>query len=141
MIKNKLNVYVHFIWRTYDSQPWILPAIERRVHRCVEAEAKSLECDVLEINGTDDHVHVLLALSATVPIAEVVKRMKGVSSHFFNEVLQPNAHFRWQGHYGAFSVSPYEVETVRAYIRNQKQHHADHTLQAHLESTTDELGT
>lgn len=33
--------------------------------------------------------------------------------------------FRWQPGYGVFSVSPNHVKAVIAYIRNQKQQHAD----------------
>ena len=31
--------------------------------------------------------------------------------------------FSWQEGYGAFSVSPSQIEAVREYIQNQEQHH------------------
>ena len=31
--------------------------------------------------------------------------------------------FEWQKGYGAFSVSPSMLETVKAYIRSQTEHH------------------
>jgi hypothetical protein len=31
--------------------------------------------------------------------------------------------FSWQEGYGAFSVSPSQVRTVKEYIRNQERHH------------------
>ena len=31
--------------------------------------------------------------------------------------------FYWQDGYGAFSVNPSEVDIVKAYIANQKEHH------------------
>ena len=37
--------------------------------------------------------------------------------------------FEWQKGYGAFSVSPSLVETVKAYIRNQGQHHRKRTFE------------
>ena len=32
--------------------------------------------------------------------------------------------FEWQKGYGAFSVSPTAVESVRRYVANQRQHHS-----------------
>ena len=37
--------------------------------------------------------------------------------------------FYWQDRYGAFSVSPIEVDTVIVYIENQKEHHQKRTFQ------------
>ena len=36
--------------------------------------------------------------------------------------------FRWQGGYGAFTVSKKFVPRVRDYVLNQEQHHRDGTL-------------
>ena len=39
------------------------------------------------------------------------------------------AHFHWQNGYGAFSVSPSNLEEVRSYIANQDEHHRKRTFQ------------
>lgn len=36
--------------------------------------------------------------------------------------------FKWQGSYGAFSVSPHDTERVCDYIVRQKEHHAKDDL-------------
>ena len=51
----------------------------------------------------------------------------------FQETLKPDAWFGWQDNYAAISVSPGHRKRVIAYIHNQKQHHADGTLQNSLE--------
>lgn len=40
--------------------------------------------------------------------------------------------FQWQEGYGAFSVSPSVLETVKAYIRNQPKHHEKREFEAEL---------
>ena len=40
--------------------------------------------------------------------------------------------FHWQSGYGAFSVSQSNVEAVRAYIRNQPDHHRKQSFQDEL---------
>ena len=45
-------------------------------------------------------------------------------------VLQEGlAEFHWQLGYGAFSVSPSDVETLQRYIANQEEHHRQETFQ------------
>jgi REP element-mobilizing transposase RayT len=85
------------------------------------------------INGMEDHVHALVRMKSTVSVAVLAKQMKGDSSHFINHVIVPEASFRWQSTYGAFSVSPDGVAAVERYIRNQKEHHAGGTITAEWE--------
>ena len=124
MRKNKVAVFVHFVWATWDRQPLITPEMEARLYRHIAASATSLGCKVLAINGHRDHVHVLLAMPSTVTMAQVVKKMKGASSRFVNDQFDLPYTFKWQGFYGAFSVSRWDVEKIIHYIRNQKAHHA-----------------
>ena len=128
MRRNRISVFVHFVWATWDRLPLITPEMEERLYRNIAASAVSLGCKVLAVNGVTNHVHVLLSLPSTVTIAGVVKKMKGASSHFVNDQLQPATGFKWQGHYGAFSVSRWDLPKLIAYIENQKEHHASGDL-------------
>jgi REP element-mobilizing transposase RayT len=128
MRRNKLALYIHLVWATWDRLPLITPDIERRLHRNIESEARKQGCNVLAINGVQDHIHLLVSLPATVTIANLVKQVKGVSSHFVNETLKPAAQFKWQASYGAFTVSRWDVDRIVAYIQRQKEHHAADTL-------------
>ncbi len=87
MRNNKIEVYIHFVWATYDRLPTLTANIARGVYRNIEHEAQKLNCDVLAINGISDHVHALLKMSTTVSMAECVKMMKGVSSKYGNEAI------------------------------------------------------
>ena len=44
----------------------------------------------------------------------------------------PVVRFFWQAGFGAFSVSQSQVEDVRAYIRNQREHHRVKSFQEEL---------
>ena len=135
MRRNKLELYVHFVWATWDWHPWITDGISRRIYREIESEVRKLGCTVLAIGGTHDHVHLLVKIIATVTIADIAKQAKGASSHFINEVLKPTEPFKWQGSYGAFTVSRWDVESIIEYVTHQRQHHADQTLMPDYEDT------
>jgi len=79
--------------------------------------------DAMIIGGVSDHVHALLALPPSLPLAKAVQFLKGSSSHWINEAHTGGERFAWQQGYGAFSVSASQTEDVVRYIRNQHQHH------------------
>ena len=82
-----------------------------------------MRIDLLAVGGMGDHVHLLVQLPSTVSIADAVKQLRGSSSHFTNHEVEKTAGFRWQGSYGAFSVSERILPRVRHYIVNQEEHH------------------
>jgi REP-associated tyrosine transposase len=83
---------------------------------------------VIAIGGDVDHVHLLVRLPTTLAIAVLLQQVKGTSSHMVTHEIAPNTFFKWQGAYGAFTVSKDGVDLVAAYIRNQKVHHASKQL-------------
>ncbi|BCM91479.1 hypothetical protein IAD21_03352 [Abditibacteriota bacterium] len=139
MRHSRIEIYIHFIWSTWDREPLILPGIERDLYRCIEAEAKKFKCSVLALNGVENHVHVLLQMPTTATIAEVVQAMKGGSSVLANELLGSKANFRWSSAYAAFSIARWDKKKLIGYIENQKEHHATNTDKPPLELPSDVL--
>jgi phage terminase Nu1 subunit (DNA packaging protein) len=45
--------------------------------------------------------------------------------------------FKWQGSYGAFTVSRWDVDAVAKYIQRQKEHHATGNLRQELETSAE----
>jgi REP element-mobilizing transposase RayT len=76
-----------------------------------------------------DHIHCLFLLSPQKSIAEVIKQIKGSSSHYINQNNFIAYKFAWQTGYASFSVSESIVEKVFEYIKNQKSHHQKKTFQ------------
>lgn len=50
--------------------------------------ARKNGCKTLIVGGTEDHVHILLSLPATMPLARAVQLLKGPSSRWMNETHQ-----------------------------------------------------
>jgi putative transposase len=132
---NMLNVLVHFVWATWDREPIIDESLERELYRVIHSACCEMGCPVVALGGTEDHVHLLVSLSNTVTMADLMERVKGNSSRFASKSRKPDGWFKWQGSYGAFSVSPREKRKIIHYIANQKQHHADGTLWPNAEKT------
>jgi REP element-mobilizing transposase RayT len=77
----------------------------------------------------EDHAHLLFDLARTVSISQVVEDVKKSSSKWIKTQGAEFAAFAWQSGYGAFAVSESNVESVRQYIANQREHHQKKTFQ------------
>lgn len=123
------KIWIHAIWATKNRVPLIVAQSERQIHDYMRTQFIEIGCPVRIINGMPDHVHCLFLLSPQKSIAEVIKQIKGSTSHHINEQNIVPEKFAWQTGYAAYSVSESAVEKVFEYIRNQKQHHAKKTFQ------------
>jgi REP element-mobilizing transposase RayT len=122
------KIWIHAIWATKERNPLIEQSIEKKVYQFISQELRELGCPVRIINGMPDHIHCLFLLSPQKSIADVIKQIKGSSSHFINRDNLISEKFAWQTGYAAYSVSESVVEKVFQYINNQKQHHAKKTF-------------
>lgn len=99
-------------------------------------KAGELGCSVLAVGGVEDHVHLLVSMPATVTISEVVKHIKGASSRAVH-LASPDLFFKWQGSYGAISVSPKAIPAIIRYIEGQAEHHRRNELHPEWETAED----
>ena len=98
--------------------------VENKIHSYLKSILENeLDCKVRIINGTTDHIHILILLNQNHSVADVFKHVKWSSSHWINQQNLFNNKFAWQLGYGDFSVGESMVKQVEKYIRNQKEHH------------------
>ncbi|HEY9669473.1 MAG TPA: transposase [Coleofasciculaceae cyanobacterium] len=91
-------------------------------------QCTQLECKVIAIGGTTNPVHLLTGFPPKLTISELIGKAKGSSSHWVNHEIKPRELFKWQGGYGAFTLSCDRIDSVADYIRNQPQHHHQKSL-------------
>jgi putative transposase len=84
---------------------------------------REMQGTALIINGTADHVHLLIALPPTLSLSESMRILKTNSSRWVHEKLCSHSAFGWQAGFGAFSVSQSNVPAVSKYIAYQEEHH------------------
>ncbi len=115
MAHSLTQLWIHVIFSTKDRVPLIDPAIEKKVYQHLTSQLLELGCTVRRINGISDHVHILFRLNPVKSLADVVKQIKGATSHFINDKNLISQKFSWQTGYGAFSVSESNVNRVDLY--------------------------
>ena len=127
------QLYLHLVWATWDRHAFLVREVRQAVYECIQAECVNLRVDVIAIGGIEDHVHLLVRVPPTIAPADLVKRVKGASSHMVNHDIHAPFYFKWQGAYGAFSVSKRHVPLIREYVLGQAEPHRDLSLYPLLE--------
>ena len=125
------QLFYHLVWATKQRRPLLTPQIELSVFSYLQLQAEKKGCVVLAVNGYLDHVHMVVSIPPTVALTEVIQQVKGATSHKFPEL-------RWQDGYGALTVGRRNLELAIAYVRRQKEHHADQTALKWLEQCEEE---
>ena len=117
------NLLYHIVFSTKDRRPLITPEYEARLYDYLGGTIRKLGGISLELNGTEDHVHLLAKLRPDCALSDVLRDLKANANGWMHDVFPSLKNFSWQRGYGAFTVSQSNVEAVRQYIARQKEHH------------------
>lgn len=124
--------WVHFIWTTRNREKVLARDARVQISQFLYRYAKSKSI-AMEINFVNaDHVHALIDLPTGMTIEQVVKLLKGASSHWVNQERVMPAKFSWGRGYAALSVSQSHKQRVAEYIRNQEVHHRTKSFRVEL---------
>lgn len=119
---------IHCIWSTKNREPYLTAQLRERLWPYLGGIAKQNKMKELAVGGGSDHVHILLSLPSTLPIAKAVQLLKGNSSKWIRETFPKLRSFAWQEGYGAFSIGISGIDATVSYIRNQAEHHRTRTF-------------
>jgi putative transposase len=117
------NLLVHLVFSTKGRAPSIAPEIQKDLHAYLGGIVREIGGKALIVNGTIDHVHLLVRTPTTRSSAEIVRLLKANSSKWIHQKWPQRRRFTWQSGYGAFSVSESAVDSVTAYVASQQEHH------------------
>ena len=143
MRRSKSEIYLHFVWATHRRLPLIVPELEPDLYSVLTHEAIGVGCEVLALNGTMDHVHLLLRTPTKRCPSQLMQQIKGASSSWGRQTCLATQRisaepFGWQDGYGVFSLSRSHLGRVISYIENQKTRHATNKLWAEWEESGEE---
>ena len=134
MSHSLVKIWVHAIVGVKYRENLIIPKYEKLIYKILSREISKTGCKLFAIGGTENHIHILIMIKATMSISSIMKQVKGASSRMISRLKLCPKDFNWQIGYGAFSVSEKNVKGVIRYIKNQKIHHQEVNLQEELKS-------
>ena len=116
------SLLVHCVFSTKERKRLINDEMQPRLWAYIGGIARLNKFKALAVGGTPDHAHVLLSLSASMPVPKAVQLIKGGSSKWINDQKLKRT-FAWQDGYGVFSIGISQVQRTIHYINHQKEHH------------------
>jgi REP element-mobilizing transposase RayT len=121
MAHTYVSELIHYVFSTKQRRNLISTEIQPQLWAFLGGVARKNGFKALMVGGTENHVHILLSLPATMPLAKAVQLVKGASSHWMNEKFKTE--FSWQEGYGAFTLGISQKKDTIAYIQGQAEHH------------------
>lgn len=120
------NILLHFIFSTLARRALIKAEFRGDLFAYLGGIVREMNGTALIVNGTADHVPMLVRVRPVHSSAAVVRVVKTNSSRWVREKW--SREFAWQTGYGVFSVSESNVAAVTKYIAGQEEHHRKHSF-------------
>jgi putative transposase len=118
----------HCVFSTKERRNTIAPEIQSRLWAYMGGVAREHGFKALAIGGIENHVHILLSLPSSVPVAKAIREIKSAASLWMHQTGAKD--FAWQEGYGAFSIGVTQTSATIAYIARQEEHHRRRDFQA-----------
>jgi putative transposase len=122
------SLHYHLVFSTKDRVPMIGRDWRDNLHAYLGGIVRNLNGVAVAVGGTEDHIHMLIGLKPTHCLSDILRDIKKGSSEWAHEEFGKRL-FSWQPGYGAYTVSPSNIERVRQYILHQEEHHKRKTFQ------------
>ena len=113
----------HLVFSTQNRQNTISIEGERFLYKILYDIMKNEGAYVYRIGGMPDHVHILVDIPANISVAKFVQKVKQESSFLAKQLPELPLWRGWAEGYGGFTYSLNEIEKIKHYIINQKEHH------------------
>ena len=126
-------VYLHLVFSTKHRYPFLTDAgLRDEMFRFLAYTSNELGCEIKQVGGMPDHVHILARLGRIITQADWVKELKRTSSIWIKQREPRLSDFAWQLGYAVFSVSQSQLDKTHRYILLQEEHHQNLAYQNEL---------
>ncbi len=122
-------VMLHLEWCTkYRYKMFGKIKYKNLIGACVRKSASINNIKILELDVQPEHIHCVVGVSFSMSVSKTLQILKGGSSKLFFEfhkkarLRYPRGHLWSRGKF-ASSVGFVQLDVVRDYVKNQKEHH------------------
>ncbi len=122
------GLYIHYVFSTKNRRMIISPEVQRGLYEYIGGIVQKKGGVLIKAGGWGNHIHLLISQPKNVAVSELIREVKSSSSKWVHETFSFQRRFAWQTGYGAFSVSKSNLESVKAYIEGQIEHHRTKTF-------------
>lgn len=117
------QIYIQVVFAVQNRKSLIGRDWEEQLYKYITGVVQNKGQKMLAINGTSNHLHILIGMKPSCCLSDLVREIKKSSNIFIKEKKFTAFKFDWQVGFGAFSYSHSQLSNVIRYIENQKEHH------------------
>ena len=122
-------MHVHLVFVTKYRREVFTKEILNDLHVIFAQTCLDFEAELVEFDGEDDHVHLLVNYPPKVAVSNLVNSLKGVSSRLVRKKNYPSIQKKlwgnalWSPSYFAGSCGGAPITVIRQYIEQQQTPH------------------
>lgn len=126
------QIIYQIVFSTKYRKPVLIKENREKLFKDIWGILKNKKCHLYQINGVDDHLHIVTHLHPSVSLSNLVKDIKlGSNSYIKEHQLFPR--FKsWQEGYAAFTYTIKEKNRLIQYVQQQEEHHKKMTFKEEL---------
>ena len=120
------NMHVHLVFVTKYRREAFTKEVIDDLRGIFASICSDFESKLVEFDGEDDHVHLLVNYPPNVAVSALVNSLKGVSSRMIRKKNYPSIREKlwggalWSPSYFASSCGGAPIEIIRQYIEQQQ---------------------
>ena len=129
MNRNRHSVYkltYHLVVVTKYRHKCINKAMMERLKEIATNLLASSDCEVIEFNGEEDHIHILFDAPPQIQLSKLINSFKTVSSRYIRKEFEEHLSkyywkpYFWNRSYLILSTGGAPIEIIKKYIEEQK---------------------
>lgn len=121
------NIHIHLVFVTKYRGKVFTKEILNELNLILSEVCQDFDATLLEFNGEQDHVHLLVNYPPKVSVSSLVNSLKGVSSRMIRKKNYPSINRQlwgnalWSPSYFASSCGGASIDIIREYIEQQQE--------------------
>ena len=132
--------YYHIVFGTKFRKQTIPDVHCQILYKYIWGIIENKKCKLYRINGSTEHIHLLVDIHPNIGVATFVKDLKVSTSIWLKQQNDFPLFEGWAEGYASFTISHDDRFRVIEYIKNQKEHHKAFSYKDEYKALLKELG-
>jgi REP element-mobilizing transposase RayT len=135
-----VQLLYHIVLRTKSNQLVLTLEHSDDLYRYVWGVVKNQKSVLYRINGTEDHIHILVSLHPSIALSNFVRDLKVETSKMLKLTKGFERFTAWSEGYAALTYSMRDKDMVANYIKSQREHHKKQSFREEFIAMLQEAG-
>ncbi len=123
MSKEFISCLMHVVIGTYRQKNFLTADLLNQLSAYLSSVAKSKGMSMVALGGTENHIHLLIALPSKLSVESAINGLKQSSTTWIRQKSERLLSFTWSTGFAAFSISRSQLDSTLLYIQNQERYH------------------